>query len=518
MKRTHFSALACFAVALAGTTLLSQQSMAETLKVGIAAPEIKSLDPIRASATEEMAVVSSIYNGLVRFKPGSSAPADIEADLAESWDTSDDGLTWTFHLRGGVQFQAGFGTLTADDVVFSLLRASDPEKSSFASDYKAFKSVKAVDSKTVEIVLSSPVPGFLGLLANYHGGNIVSEKAVEKYGEDFKNHPVGTGPFAFKSSVTQQDVQLTAFADYFRGAPKLDGIEYDLIPNDSSRELAFHSGELDLIYGKREQRWVELAKGWDNAKVDVFSPGEFRTLFLNMTHKPLDNLEVRQAIAKAVDVSQIVQFAGASVAQKGCSVVPNGYMGEDCSWTYSYDPEGAKELLAKAGYADGLTLSVISSSSSAQLPIMQIIQAQLSKVGIVLDLKVVDHPTYHQQIRQDLSDLVFYGAARFPVADSYLTQFYHSDSAIGKPTAVTNFAHCDAGDADISAARKATSDEDRMKYWSAAQQKIHEQVCSVPLFSLLQVWVQNTGLDLGYKLTGSMNLAPLITEKTTITR
>ncbi|MBB3303408.1 peptide/nickel transport system substrate-binding protein [Rhizobium sp. BK077] len=491
---------------------------AATLKVAVGAADISTLDPARASNTQDVAIVSWIFNGLVRFAPGSAAPTKIEPDIAESWVSSPDGLVWTFKLRKDVKFHGDYGTVSADDVVFSLQRAKNPDTSSFSSDYAAFKSIEAVDSLTVRITLSEPVPGFLGLVANYHGGNIVSKKAVEALGAKFKTTPIGTGPFMFDKAVTQQSVYLKAFSRYFRGAPKIDDIRVDLIPSDSSRELAFRSGELDLIYGKREQRWVDQAKAWDNAVVDIFAPGEYRTVFINMARKPLDNVKVREAIAHAINVDQIVQFVGAGVALKGCSSVPNDYLGEDCTWTYKYNPEASKKLLAEAGFKNGLTLSTVVSSSSAQQPIMEVIQAQLAEAGINMQMKVVDHPTYHEQIRKDLSDLVFYGAARYPVADSYLSQFYQSDAAIGKPTAVTNFAHCDAADADISAARTAATDEERFKFWSAAQKKIYDQVCGVPLFNLMQVWVHDKALNYGYELKGSLNLAPPITEQTTLNR
>lgn len=489
---------------------------AETLRVGINSADFASLDPLRASSTTDVGLVSWMFSGLVRFPPGSANPADIEADLAESWEHSQDETTWTFHLRKGVQFQGGYGEMTSEDVVFSLERARNADTSSFASDYAGVDTIEAVDPYTVKITLKQPIPGFLGLVSNYHGGNILSKKAVEDLGEEFKTHPIGTGPFAFSQAVTQQYVEMTAFADYFRGAPKIDGIRVQFIPSDSSRDLAFQSGELDLNYGKREQRWVEQARGWGDSSVLIFQPGEFRTLHLNTTHPPLDDVKVRQAVAHAINVDQIVQFVGGDVAQKGCSVVPNGYLGEDCTWTYAFDPELSRKLLAEAGHPGGVTISAVVSSNNAQLPIMEIIQAQLAEVGITMDMNVVDHPTYHQQIRQDLSDAVFYGAARFPIADSYLSQFYDSAAIVGTPTAVTNFSHCDVADAEIAGARAATSDDERMKLWSDAQRKINEQVCSVPLFSLQQVWVKSDRLDLGYDLSGAINLAPPVTEASTL--
>ncbi|NTA14362.1 ABC transporter substrate-binding protein, partial [Agrobacterium tumefaciens] len=272
----------------------------------------------------------------------------------------------------------------------------------------------------------------------------------------------------------------------------------------------------DLIYGKREQRWVDQAKAWDGSTVDIFAPGEYRTLFLNQAHKPLDNVKVRQAIAHAVNVDQIVEFVGAGVGQKGCSVVPPGFLGEDCTWTYKYDPELSRKLLAEAGFSNGLTIKAVVSSITAQQPIMQVVQGQLAEVGVTLEMQVVDHATYQEQTRKDLSDIVFYGAARYPVADSYLSQFYHSSASIGKPTAVTNFSHCDAADAEIEAGRKAATDPERQKAWSQAQHKIYDQVCGIPLFNLLQVWVRTNKLDYGYDLKGALNLAPPITENTTL--
>ena len=234
--------------------------------------------------------------------------------------------------------------------------------------------------------------------------------------------------------------------------------------------------------------------------------------------EPLTDKRVREAMARAINVDEIVAFVGEDVGPKGCSVVPSGYLGEDCSaWSYSYDPEAAKALLAEAGFETGVTIKAVVSSNNAQLPIMEVIQAQLTKVGITLDMQVVDHPTYHEMIRDDLSGATFYGAARFPIADTYLTEFYHSDAIVGKPTAITNFSHCDVADDAINTAKTEGDADAQLAAWSEAQQLIHEQICSVPLFNLRQVWLRSAKLDYGYDLEGEMNLAPRITELTELT-
>lgn len=505
----------CVALASSLATLAAAQDA--TLRISTGTGDVATLDPHRASATGDVALVGWIYNALVRFRPGSSDPKDLEPDLAESWETSPDGLTWTFRLRKGVRFQGEWGELTADDVVYSLRRAADPKRSTFSADFSGLDEVSKTDDSTVKITLKYPDASFLGRVSNYHGGQIVSRKATEALGERVATHPVGTGPFAFVEQVTQQFVRLAANPTHFRGRPRIDAIVARVIPSDSSRDLAFASGELDLMAGKREQRWVDSARRRPGLHVDIFQPGEYRLLHVNQSIPPLDDVRVRQAIAAAINVDDLVRFVGKDVGPRGCSVVPPGYLGEDCpAGGYAFDLDRARALLAQSGHKDGITLRVIVSNISAQQPIMEIIQAQLARAGIRLEMQVVDHPTYQSQIRKDLGALVFYGAARFPVADAYLSEFFHSRAIVGTPTAATNLSHCAVADGEIEAARTAPDPERQRALWREAQAKIMADVCAVPLFELRQVWAHSDRLELGYDLTGAMNLAPPITESTVL--
>jgi peptide/nickel transport system substrate-binding protein len=216
-----------------------------------------------------------------------------------------------------------------------------------------------------------------------------------------------------------------------------------------------------------------------------------------------------------VDPQAIARFVGLDVATPWPSPVPPGYLGAtDDVPRFAADPGRARALLAEAGHANGVTIRAVVSSNSAQLPIMEVVQAQLRRANIRLEMDVVEHATYHARIRQDLSQFTFYGAARFPVADSYLTQFYHSASAPGRPTMSLNFAHCDAADAEIEAARAEPDQARQLALWASAQRKILEAGCSVPLFDLKQVWVRRANVNLGYRLEGALNLGPAITWET----
>ncbi len=510
---------ATLALAACLGTLIGQVPAAhaqKTLSIGMASQDIGQLDPHRAVSTQDKPVVGWVFNGLVRFKPGSADMATLEPDLAESWSASPDQTVWTFKLRRGVQFHRGFGEMTADDVVFSLQRAANKDSSSFAADYAAVDSVAALDPYTVQIKLKNIVPGFLGRVADYQGGNVVSKKAVTQLGDQYRTMPVGTGPFEIKEYQPNQGLTLVANKAYFRGVPKIEQISYKFIPSDASRDLAFTAGEIQIIYGRQDDKWIERMRKTPGVVVDVIRPAELGLLMLDQTKPPLDNLKVRQAVAHAIDRAQMVKFKGEGATEAGISVVPAGYLGTVKAPLYPHDIAKAKALLKEAGFPNGIQIRTIQTSLPSMLNTMQIVQAQLKQAGIDLQLDVVDHPTFHAQIRKDLSQVVQYAAARFPVADIYLTQFFHSRSIPGAPTASTNFGHCKVADAEIDAARIETDAAKQLQLWKTAQEKIVADVCAVPMFEALQVWAHSTKVKFGYDLKASLNLGPPITESTTV--
>ncbi|TYC60517.1 polyamine ABC transporter substrate-binding protein [Rhodobacterales bacterium] len=485
-----------------------------TLNVGMASADAGKLDPHVATTTPDKGLLYWMFNGLVRIKPGEASPEFIEPDLAKSWTSSDDGLTWTFELRDDVECHGDYGKLDAEDVVFSLKRAMNPDISSFAKDYSAFESVEATGPSEVTIKLSENVPSLLGLLVPYHGGNIVCKDAVEALGETYQREPVGTGPFMFAEYQPQQYVKLVANPEYFRGEPKIKEIYYRYIPSDASRDLAFQAGEIDMIYGKQEQSWVKRISEVPGTKVVVMRPGEMSVLHLNMSAPPLDNILVRKAFAHAISRDAMVQFKGPDVTLAAISPVPEGHLGYTADVpTYDYDVDKAKELLAEAGYPDGVTIKAIHTTLPGMLTTMEAVQALLREANINMEIETVEHATFHEQIRKDMSQVVHYAAARFPVADVYLTQFFHSDSIVGTDTAITNFSHCAVADDEIVEARTETDQDKQLELWATAQKKIMEEVCAVPVVQSMQLWAWKDTLDLGVEVNGSLNLSPPVTEQ-----
>ena len=495
---------------------LAAPSFAEKiLRIGTLGSDAISLDPHMSTKSQDKIIFPMIFNGLVRFKPGTANLQAIEPDLAESWEVSKNNLVWTFKLRQGVQFHNGYGELTADDVVFSLQKAAAKTTSSAYKEYSAIESVIAVDPYTVKITLNQKVPFFLGSVVNYHGGFILSKKAWDQLGEQAPMTPIGTGPFAFVKYQSKRFIELKRNNQYFRGKPQIEKITYRYMPDEATRELAFDKDEIDLFYGRREARWVTNQERKKNLVVDVFGLGELRNLHLNTSQKPLDDIRVRKAIAHAVSRQGLVTFIGPQVSSEANSVVPTGYLGHsDSATVYKHNLVKAKALLAEAGFAKGLKLKVIITKvESLRLP-MIVIQEQLRLAGITLDLQVVEHSAFHKLIRQNQSSLVLYGASRFPVADVYLSQFFLSDSIVGTPTGITNFSHCKVADNEIKRAKTEINLSKQIDMWAEAQDKIQKEVYAIPLFEQYLVWCRKANLDYGYTLKNSLSNGPLITEKT----
>jgi peptide/nickel transport system substrate-binding protein len=511
MNLLRATAIALTALAIgAGTPALAQK---KSLIVAAATADVGKLDPHQTAQGADKGMLNWMFSALVRIRPGQSSPDFIEPDLAESWTSSASGTEWTFKIRAGVQCHHGYGEFTAEDAAFSLKRAASKETSIFAGDFAVIESVTAADKSTLTIKLKSAIPSLLGLVSNYHGGLMVCKKAAEEMGANFVKKPVGTGPFMFAEYQPQQFVKLAAHKGYFRGAPQLEEITYRFIQSDATRDLAFRSGEVDMMFGQQTDAWAKRMRGTAGVKVVAMEPAELSNLYLNIKAKPLDDLRVRRAILMAIDRKAIAQFLGGEANRVPASVVPIGNLGT-AQQELPYDPEQAKKLLAEAGHPNGVTVKSIQSTHPALLRIGQAVQGQLQKVGVKLELETVDHPTYHAQIRKDLSPVTLYQAARFPVADVYLTQFFHSRSIVGTPAAIINTSHCAVADKEIEAARVEPDVAKQKAFWAEAQKKIMAEICAVPLVESLVLWAWKDTLDLGYDLVGSLNLVPHVTEKT----
>lgn len=527
---------------LAGFAGAADLAKEQVLNIAFDAGDLKSLDPQKAAATADRAIVDMMFNGLVRYPPGNQVK--LEPDIAESWTMSPDKKVWTFKLRKGVFFHPYPGNangyeLTSEDVLFSLKRAANKDTSAYAGEYTGF-SFEAVDPLTVKITIDKPIsdPLFLAKFSNYAGGFIVCKKAIETKGEDwYKTNPVGTGPFKFESYEPRQKVVMAANPKYFRGAPVLKKVTARFMPDVSSREFGLQTGELDIIEGLKEDKWIEKVATFKDVKAPTFGPCETQMLFFNMSKPPFNDPRVRKAFSYALSRDIIANFMGKNLAVPIYSPAlappaPGALTKEEAlkaGVVYDNNVEQAKKLLAEAGFPNGIkTEAIVSEMSSSYQKPMVAIQALVRKAGIDMQVKIVDHASFHSQIRENASPIVYYAAWR-PNVDVYLTQFFHSDSVVVKgKKPITNFSNYGLVDADgdgkidsvdplIEQARWELDAQKQEALWKQAQIQILKDAVAVPIIRLKYTFPQKSYVDLGYPLDWSwQTYSPQITEKTKI--
>lgn len=521
------------------------QASGQVLRIAFDAGDISDLNPHIGHATQDRAVLHLLFTGLVRYKTGDISK--FEPDLAEKWEVSKDGLTWTFHLRRGVMVHPWKGNpgyeLSSEDVVYSFQSASDPKKSAWAAEY-AGMTFQAVDKYTVRITLQKPLSEllFLPKVADYAGGLIIPKKPAEELGEGFRTNPVGTGPFIFNKYLPKEKVITVRNEKFYRGVPKLAGVEVFFMADLSTRKFGMQSKEIDVIEGPPSQPWVEEMQVLPGVKVNVFGPGEAGVLHFNMAKKPFDDIRVRRAVAYALSRDEVVTTIGKAIAGPVYSEIPPPQPGwitreelvqrgkkDKKDYLYDFDRNKAKKLLAEAGFPKGITTEInMTERGEYQVP-MQNIVAQLREAGIQVKLKVVDHATYHSSIRKDLNTIVLFNCWR-PTADVRLTHFYHSGSIVvtgQKP--ITNFSHVGAVDADgdkkmdsvdslIESARDMLDAEKQVARWKEVQFKALDWCVAYPVFIKKFTFARQDYVDWGYDLKSTLILSPQINELTKLNK
>jgi peptide/nickel transport system substrate-binding protein len=503
---------------------------APVLRLGTNAADIQTLDPHLASGTQDRTVVDMVFTALVRYKPGTVAELepDIAAEMPTAVENDDGSQTWTVKLRDDVMVHASetAGTepyaLTSADVVFSLQKAANPDTSSYSANYAGW-SFEAVDDTTVEITLEQAVSDtlFFPNIANYSGGFIIPQQPFEALGADgFVSNPVGTGPFAFESYTPQNSVTLTANADFYRGAPKLGGVEVRFIADATSRELGLQSGDLDVISGLPEAQWVDSMNQNDGFAAEVFGVGEVIFLNINIEQEPFTDPAVREAVVKAISRENHVALFGAPVGDPVYSVVPAQQMpgglteeeATEAGVNFEQDIDGAKQLLADAGLGDGLEIDLVTSEMEDYRRNYEVLVEELRQIGITVNLEVVQHAAMHELIRKDENALTIYIAFR-PNADVYLSQFFTSGTE-DSPN-VTNFSKFDV--TDLREQALATTDAaEQEKLWKEANVEILKNYAGYGFLLKNLVYARSEKVDYGHELEAIINLYPGIDETTSI--
>jgi peptide/nickel transport system substrate-binding protein len=386
MRKLHLITTA-LAFGLASASAMAAQTSI-TLGMQLEPPK---LDPTGAAAAAiDEVVYANIYEGLTRYQAdGSIAPA-----LAKSWDISDDGLTYTFHLHSGVKFHDGT-TMDADDVKFSLDRAR-AEGSTNAQKrlFTGIASVDVVDAKTVRITLSDPDGGFITNMA-WGDAVIVAPESIEMAA----SAPVGTGPFKFSKWVQGDRIEITKNASYWGKPVALEKATFKFISDPTAAFAAVMAGDIDAFPGYPAPENLPQFDADPRFSVIVGSTEGETILSTNNKSEKLTDVRVRKAIAHAINRQAIIDGAMFGYGTPiGTHFAPHHPDYVDLTGQSNFDPERSKALLKEAGYANGLTLSLKLPPPSYARRGGEIIASQLREVGIDIEIENLEWAQWLEQV------------------------------------------------------------------------------------------------------------------------
>jgi peptide/nickel transport system substrate-binding protein len=340
--------------------------------------EWAGLDPHVVSSYSSYQVLYNVLEGLTKYDDD----LNLQPALAESWEQSEDGLTWTFNLREGVMFHNG-REMTAEDVKWSFERLINPETGggNAGNVGPADTQIEVIDDYTVSITHSEPV-GILPQTLGYNpASGIVAQESLEDDGTI--NIPIGTGPFQIAEVEGTTRLVLEKFDDYWQEEyPYLDQIVIEPIPDDTVRETALLGGEVDWVLAIAPQNFESLQENPDIV-VETAPQLSYDYIGMNLTREPFDDVRVRQAIALAIDRETLCEAGYFGL----CEPI-QGPVGPGSPWYFDYQPydqdlEQARQLLADAGYADGFEMELLPTTQYGEtVRAAQVLQQQLAEIGI----------------------------------------------------------------------------------------------------------------------------------------
>ncbi|HXU87256.1 MAG TPA: ABC transporter substrate-binding protein [Methylomirabilota bacterium] len=400
--RTRRSVFAAFVlVALSLVTAASAAPPRDAMVVGLLAEPV-TMDPPQITDLNSTRVIKRMFEGLTAQELGTYK---IVPGLAQSWDISKDGLTYTFKLRPNVKFHDGT-PLTAEAVRFCFERQMNDKSQYYATGtypyVKGFlgnvAGVEDVDPLTVQIKLKAPLTPFLQYLA-HHSLYIYSPEALKKFGKDIVKNPVGTGPFKLETWEPGVKVVLARNDQYWGGAPKIRQAIYVPIIEAQARLAAIKTGEIDLTMDVPPDSLAELRKDPDIVVAETNSSAVWY-IALNTRHPILKDRRVRQALNYAVNKEAIIRdiLKGTAIVARGPMSPVYGPYYEENLQKYPHDPEKARALLKEAGHAGGfdITFMVPESGSGMQSPVEMatVIQANLAQVGVRAKIQTMEWGAY----------------------------------------------------------------------------------------------------------------------------
>ncbi len=493
--------LAAGTLSACATTQKDDTASSENATVIVAlSTEPTVFDPNRQYSYDTYRIDRHIYETLVTedlSTPAEDGTPELIPGLAESWDVSDDGRTFTFHLRKDVTFSDGTA-FDAEALNFNVRRFTDPSfeyydeasQARMAGVFSTLASATVVDDYTFQYTSTQPFLAFPRYIAqgNYVQG-IFSPEALKEYGNDgLAEHPVGTGPYVFVEREANDHTTLERNEDYWGEAPVAQKLIFRTITDDAARAAALTSGEVDVISNppadaidEFEAQGIETPDNLGAANIDFYG--------FNWANEAVQDVRVRQAIIKAIDREGLVDtvYSGHATVAQNIYPLSNEAYSEDQK-DADFDPDGAKELLAEAGYGEG-DLSIVISTYIPKTA--EYIQSNLEAVGINVEVRTSDWLTFSQNLADPGADV-----ALQPMAWGLLTADWLRVAYAGYVTRIGNgdqYLDGTAAAAITEAAMNADQDTYVEKFQKANELAI-EQALWIPLASPNVGWAYSSSV------------------------
>ncbi len=506
MKRNRyfFAVIAVVLLVLLSTSFVVAQE--RTNFIFVRPQEIVSLDPALVTESQSGFIIRNVYSRLVDIAYDGTS---VEPDLAESWEVSDDGMVYTFHLRPDVKFHDG-STLAASDVVYSINRflSIGEGDSSTYSPFLSTDSSVALDDQTVEITLTQPFSAFLQVMGIPRGASIVSQAWVEANAteddpwatEFLATNAMGTGPYQFVNWVPNEFASMTRFDDYYGGPASIEEVVSLINEDDTSTRLMMERGEVDAIQRLPEDV-IRSLEG--NPDLVVYRrPSESSVFWAYQTQlPPFDDVRVRKAIIHAIDydalMNDLVQDGGIRMNSPVYATMQ--YHNDEIPLP-ERDLELSQSLLAEAGYEDGLEIDLIYVDFGLLKQLVVVLQANLAEAGITANL--VEQPFGPFLDAVGAGEIGFYSwvsEPNYPQALAIVERFHSEFIGTGLGGNISYYANPEYD--EIIAQIRASSDEAELEaLYNRAQEILVDDAVWMLLYQeqLAQVtgsWVE--GFDFG---------------------
>ncbi|MGL4280586.1 MAG: ABC transporter substrate-binding protein [Albidovulum sp.] len=464
--------------------------------------DVATLDPAIGYDWQNWSMIKSLFDGLMDYVPGTT---ELRPGLAESYEMSADGLSYTFKLRAGVKFHNG-REMTADDVKYSLDRVTDPATQSPGAGFfasiagydeaasgaaKGLAGVTVVDPLTVKIDLTRPDATFLHVMAlNFSA--VVPKEVVEEHGADFGKHPVGTGSFKLADWTIGQSLTFEKNADNWRpGVPYLDKITFEIGQEPVVALLRLQNGEVDVPGdGIPPAKFQEVMADPEQA-ARVVEGGQLHTGYvtMNVNTPPFDKVEVRRAVNMALNKDRIVQMINNRAVPATQPLPPSmpGYTADYAG--YAFDVEAAKKLMADAGYADGVATELFVMNTDPNPRIAQAIQQDLDAIGIKAEIKSLAQANVIEAGGNGSAPMIWSGGmawiADFPDPSNFYGPILGCGGAGEGGWNWSKYCNADLDTLATAADSMAKPEEAeaRLKAWSDVYMKVMEDAPWAPVFN-----------------------------------